>query len=150
MKGRGPRRRRKPPTPRGEIMRKRMAGLYAGWGAPTPPTSREVFKIVARGNESRLKSRQRTRRKELIAAAYRRRKARRLRRWQVGREDFGGRVVSKPMVITHASTGQRRGPPTSLTTETAAAITDRLAAGDSIRGIARDLAYPQVNRGELG
>ena len=40
------------------IAAKRMkpVSVNAGWGAPTPPTSREVFKIVARGNESRLES----------------------------------------------------------------------------------------------
>ena len=143
--------RRKPPVPRAEaerrLRRRRVQGIFQGWGRPTPPTVREVQRIVAKSNVSRLQSAQRQKQKESTAASFRARKARRLRRWQVGREDFGGRVVSKPMVITHASTGQRRGPPTSLTPAVAAVITDRLAAGDSIRGIARDLGIPRSTVG---
>ena len=150
--GRQRRQRQRPePTPQ-ELAAKRLKGLYQRWGSPTPPTGREVFKIVARGNESRLKSRQRTRRKESTAASFRARKARQLRRWQVGREDMGGRVVtptakSRPAAVIEGREREKlgwasKGPATTLTPALAGDVQRLRGEGHTIAVIAETVGHP--------
>ena len=158
MRGRGPQRRRKPPVPRAEVERKRISSLYARWGSPTPPTGREVLQITARGNASRVKSRQRTRRKELTAAAFRGVKAKRLRRWQRGKSDFGGRVVStptakpRPAAVIDGRERQKlgwanKGPATTLTPALARDIQRLRGEGHTVSMIAETTGHPPATIG---
>ena len=78
--------RRKPELPRAEaerrLRRRRVQGIFQGWGRPTPPTVREVQRIVAKSNSSRSQSTQRRRQKEATGAAFRRTKSRRREYWR--------------------------------------------------------------------
>ena len=153
--GRQRRRRQRPPVPRAEIAAKRLKNLYQRWGSPTPPTGPEVLRLLAKADAAAVQSRQRRRQKERTAAAWRGRRARRLKRWQRGREDIGGRIWSTPTTTTKPRIqsdrrGQgmgRRGPTTSLTPAVAAVIADRLEAGDSVRMVAKDLGIPRSTVG---
>ena len=151
MRGRGPRRRQRPPPNPADIERKRIRGIYARWGGVSPPRPAEVMKVIAKSNVSRLQSAQRQRQKESTAASFRARKARRLRRWQVGREDFGGRVVtptakSRPAAVIEGREREKlgwasKGPATTLTPETALEIAGLLESV-SIKEIAERTGHP--------
>ena len=156
MKSRGPQRRRKPPVPRAEIARKRLASLYARWGSPTPPSGREVLRIVAKSNESRAASAQRHRRKQSTAASFRRAKTRRREYWQkraghresgMGQGQGGSATTTQtPNVIPaqerRANGLASRGPRSSLTPATALEIAGLLESGVSIKGIAERTGHP--------
>ena len=156
MKSRGPQRRRKPPVPRAEIARKRLASLYARWGSPTPPSGREVLRIVAKSNESRAASAQRHRRKQSTAASFRRAKTRRREYWQkrAGHREIGmgqgqggsATTTQTPNVIPaqerRANGLASRGPRSSLTPELALEIAGLLESGVSIEGIAKRTGHP--------
>ena len=152
--------RRKPPVPRAEaerqLRRQRVQGIFQGWGRPTPPTVREVQRIVAKSNASRKESAQRSRRKESTAASFRRAKTRRREYWQkrAGHREIGmcqgqggsATTTQTPKVIPaqeRRSSGMAsKGPRTTLTPETALEIAGLLESGVSIKGIAERTGHP--------
>ena len=156
MKSRGPQRRRKPPVPRAEIARKRLASLYARWGSPTPPSGREVLRIVAKSNESRAASAQRHRRKQSTSASFRRAKTRRREYWQkrAGHREIGmgqgqggsATTTQTPNVIPaqerRANGLASRGPRSSLTPELALEIAGLLEMGVTVAEIAQATGSP--------
>ena len=148
MKSRGPQRRRKPPVPRAEIARKRLASLYSRWGSPTPPSGREVLRIVAKSNASRMQSAQRSRRKESRAASFRRAKSQRREYWRRRLGQAPEVVVTKqqPKVISDRERRESgmatKGPRTTLTPEVAAQLADCLEAGLSVRATAEETGHP--------
>ena len=148
MRGRGPRRRRKPPVPRAEIARKRLASLYARWGSPTPPSGREVLRIMARSNSSRMQSAKRKRRKEATAASFRRAKSQRREYWRrrLGQAPEVVGTKQQPKVISDRERRESgmatKGPRTTLTPEVAALLADCLEAGLSVRATAEKTGHP--------
>ena len=158
MKSRGPQRRRKPPVPRAEIARKRLASLYSRWGSPTPPSGREVLRIVAKSNASRMQSAQRQRRKQSTSDAFRRRKAQRREYWrrrlgqapEVGMGQGQGSsatTTQTPKIIPaqerRGSGMARKGPVSTLTAELAQRLAGYMEFTDwSIREIAEKTGTP--------
>ena len=151
--------RRKPQVPRAEaerrLRRKRIQGIFEGWGRPTPPTPREVQRIVAKSNATRTQSAQRSRRKEATGAAFRRAKSRRREYWrrrlgQAPEVGMGGSSApitkQQPKIIPaqerRANGWASRGPRSSLTPATALEIAGLLESGVSIKGIAERTGHP--------
>ena len=151
--------RRKPQVPRAEVerrlRRRRVQGIFQGWGRPTPPTVREVQRLVARSNVTRTQSAQRSRRKEAVAASFRRAKSQRRAYWRrrlgkelgMGQGQGGSATTTQtPKVIPaqeRRSSGMAsKGPRTTLTPETALEIAGLLESGVSIKGIAERTGHP--------
>ena len=151
--------RRKPELPRAEaerqLRRQRVQGIFQGWGRPTPPTVREVQRLVAKSNSSRKESVQRSRRRESTAASFRRAKSRRREYWrkrlgQAPEMGMGGSsaatTTQTPNVIPaqerRANGLASRGPRSSLTPATALEIAGLLESGVSIKGIAERTGHP--------
>ena len=151
--------RRKPPLPRAEaerrLRRRRVQDIFEGWGRPTPPTPREVQRIVAKSNASRTQSAHRQRRKQSTSDAFRRRKVQRREYWrrrlgQAPEVGMGGSSApitkQQPRLIParerRASGMAPMGPRTTLTVETAQAVADCLEAGLSVRATAEKTGVP--------
>ena len=151
--------RRKPQPPRAEaerrLRRKRIQGIFEGWGRPTPPTPREVQRLVAKSNASRTQSAQRQRRKQSTSDAFRRAKSRRKEYWRrrLGKEIGMGQgqggsatTIPTPKIIPaqerRANGLASRGPRSSLTPELALEIAGLLESGVSIKGIAERTGHP--------
>ena len=151
--------RRKPELPRAEVerrlRRRRVQGIFQGWGRPTPPTVREVQRIVAKSNATRSQSTQRRRRKESTAASFRRAKSQRREYWrrrlgQAPEVGMGGSSApitkQQPKIIPaqerQANGWASRGPRSSLTPATALEIAGLLESGVSIKGIAERTGHP--------
>ena len=152
--GRGIKRQRKPgPTPR-ERRRRRISGVYQRWGSPTPPTPREVRRIIYKGDVAATQSARRRRNREATSAAFRFRKAKRQARWKrpgQGLELPAG-PPKPPRTIGDTERRQAgmasRGPTSSLTPELAQVVTDMMAGGASTKEIAKaaGVSPPTVRR----
>ena len=146
--------RRKPgPTPR-ERRRKRISGVYQRWGSPTPPTPREVRRIIYKGDVAATQSARRRRTREATAAAFRSRKAKRRARWKRPSQglELPAGPPKPPRTIGDTERRQAgmasRGPTSSLTPELAQVVTDMMAGGASTKEIAKaaGVSPPTVRR----
>ena len=155
MRGRGPRRRQRPPPNPADIERKRIRGIYSRWGGVSPPRPAEVMKVIAKSNVSRLQSAQRQKQKESTAASFKRRKSQRREYWrrrsgQAPEVGMGGSSApitkQQPRLIPaqerRANGWASRGPKSSLTPELALEIAGLLESGASIEGIAKRTGHP--------
>ena len=152
--GRGIKRQRKPgPTPR-ERRRKRISSVYQRWGSPTPPTPREVRRIIYQGDVAATQSARRRRNREATAAAFRLGKAKRRARWQPRGQglELPAGPPKPPRTIGDTERRQAgmasRGPTSSLTPELAQVVTDMMAGGASTKEIAKaaGVSPPTVRR----
>ena len=154
MRGRGPRRRQRPPPNPADIERKRIRGIYERWGGVSPPRPAEVMKVIAKSNVSRLQSAQRQKQKESTAASFKRRKSQRQESWrrrlgQAPEREMGGSSApitkQQPRLIParerQASGLANKGPRTTLTPETALEIAGLLESV-SIKKIAERTGHP--------